>query len=35
MEFPGLSMEQAFAAFTKVAYGKELSLGHASLRLAE
>jgi uncharacterized protein (DUF362 family) len=29
MKFPGLSMDEAFAAFTKAAYGKELNLGHA------
>lgn len=29
MEFPGLSMDEAFRAFTKAAYGRELSLGHA------
>jgi uncharacterized protein (DUF362 family) len=29
MEFPGLNIDQAFAAFTKAAYGKELHLDHA------
>jgi uncharacterized protein (DUF362 family) len=29
MEFPGLSMDEAFAAFTKAAYGKVLHLEHA------
>jgi uncharacterized protein (DUF362 family) len=29
MEFPGMSLEEAFAAFTEAAYGKSLSMEHA------
>ena len=30
MEFPGMDMEQAFAAFPGVAYGRSLTLSHSS-----
>jgi uncharacterized protein (DUF362 family) len=29
MEFPAMSLDDAFGAFTKAAYGKRLSLEHA------
>ena len=29
MEFPGLTLEKAFAAFTKAAYGRSLTMEHA------
>jgi hypothetical protein len=29
MQFPAMTVKQAFAAFTRAAYGKELELEHA------